>query len=534
MPIIDITLFKGEIPAADHKILPENAATLAVNAYFGHGRIEPYKANTPVAASLRGGIVESIYLYENAHWFSWSDWVNAVKSPVAQDAYRRIYYTDDVGAKVTSNLIATGSGVMPVASYSLGVPAPTTAISGIVNGSGADPDDYLDDETRFYVMTFVTGYGEEGPIGPVSSALELKGPNDTVTLTLPGIGLDTHNVTRKRIYRTSIGNAADFLFVAEVPLSAASFTDNLAGGQLGAVLETADYVPPPAGAKGMIALAGGSLAVFKENEVAVSEPYLPYAYPFAYRQSTEYDIVALAPTRYGLVIGTEGKPYILSGGHPSAMALEELDEEQACVSARSMVDMGSFVLYASPDGLVAVSESAASLITENIVKKDDWKQFHPESIHAYRYENKYIAFYGGDGLGGGVGGFVFDPKDGSFVRLDQYATAGYSDTKTDTLYLVIGGSLFAWNSAQTPLALTWRSKVFDTPEVGFACMRIDSPDPTKFNLKIWADGQEVLFVEQLPVSVFKLPMIKARAWQFELTGTGQTPRITLATDMSEI
>jgi len=535
MPAIDITLPRGEIPAADEKTLPTSAAAFAENVYLEHGRIQPYFDLTAVAASLRAGVVHSLHKYENEHWFSWNDLVHAVKSPIAQDAYRRVYYTDAAGAKVTSNLIATGSNPMPAASYDLGVPAPTISISGTVNDSGADPADYSDDETRYYVMTYVTEYGEEGPQGPASAAIETKHPNDTATLTLPVPTQNTQNITHKKIYRTAVGTTDEFLFVAKIPLATTTFIDDVTGDSLGGVIDTSTFVAPPERAQGIVVLANGSTAVFKGNEVCVSEPYLPYAYPFGYRHSVEYDIVALAPSRYGVVVVTEGKPYILSGGHPSAMGVEELDEMQACVSARSIVDMGSFILYASPDGLVAVTESSARLITKSIIKKKNWEQFQPKTIHAYRYEDKYFAFYGdSNGDGTGVGGFVFDPEDGSIVRLSTYATAGYADIESDTLYLVISGQLNSWNTANTPLTMTWRSKVFDIPEIPFNCMRVDSPDPTKLGLKFWVDGIEVLSVASLPVNVFKLPKLQGRAIQFEVTGTGHVPRMTIATSMSEL
>ncbi len=535
MATIDITSPRGEIPAADSKTLPDNAAVFAENVYLEHGRLEPYYGSEVLPASLRSGIVQSIYRYEDLHWFSWNESVQLVKSPIAQDSYRRIYYTGDNGPKVTSNLIATGSSPMPTASYDLGIPAPEIAVSGTVNDSGADPADYSDDETRYYVMTYVTEYGEEGPQGPASGAIETKHPDDTTSLTLPVPTQNTQNITHKKIYRTAVGTTDEFLFVAKIPLATTSFIDDVPGDELGGVIDTSTFVPPPEGAQGIIALANGATALFKGNEVCVSEPYLPYAYPFGYRPSAAYDIVALAPSRYGVVIVTKGNPYILSGGHPSAMSPEKLDEMQACVSERSVVDMGSFVLYASPDGLVAVTESSAQLITKPLIKKKDWAKFDPETIQSYRYEGKYFAFYGDTaGNGNGKGGFVFDPEDGTLTRISQYATAGYSDVATDSLYLVINGSLYSWNSGTNKLSMTWRSKVFDIPEIAFNCMRIDARDSTLVGLKLWVDDELVLSVASLPVNVFKLPNLKGRALQFEINGTGQVPRVTLATSMGEL
>ena len=74
--------------------------------------------------------------------------------------------------------------------------------------------------------------------------------------------------------------------------------------------------------------------------------------PDEYKLTVKSDIVAIAPLPSGLLVLTKEKPAIISGLDPSAMALSEIDSNQACVSKRSVVDMGSAVMYASPDGLV--------------------------------------------------------------------------------------------------------------------------------------------------------------------------------------
>ncbi len=70
------------------------------------------------------------WVYENGYWFSWTTDVNVVTSPVAADAYSRVYYTGDGVPKMTYNSIAvTGGTDYPENSYTLGVPAPVAAPS---------------------------------------------------------------------------------------------------------------------------------------------------------------------------------------------------------------------------------------------------------------------------------------------------------------------------------------------------------------------------------------------------------------------
>jgi hypothetical protein len=92
-----------------------------------------------------------------------------------------------------------------------------------------DPDRLVD--TRFYVVTWVSDWGEESAPSPVSEMLTCT-QWDSVTVlrpTLPAYG----NVVSWRIYRTNVGNASTaFQFVKEIPVGTtirAAITD-LAGG----------------------------------------------------------------------------------------------------------------------------------------------------------------------------------------------------------------------------------------------------------------------------------------------------------------
>ena len=362
---------------------------------------------------------------------------------------------------------------------------------------------------------------------------------DIVTLTLPIPAFNTQNITHKRIYRTATsGSATDYYYVGEVSVATTAFVDNVSGAGLGASLATETYEPPPSNMQGLVMGPNGIAAGFAGNEFVPSEAYLPYAYPFEYRRSVEHDIVSIAATATGFVLGTKGNPYVFTGVSPDALSEMRLDVMQACVSARSMIDMGEFALYASPDGLVAAGEGGAELITEQIISRREWAEFYPETIHAYRYEGQYFAFYGDtEDNGSGIGGFVFNPKNGSLSRLNFYATAGYSDLETDTLYLVVddsGNKLKAWDSAESLLPYAWKSKVFRGKAVSFSCAKVYTDKSFDSEFRLWADGQLVMAVAGSRKEAFRLPSVRAEDWQVEVSGKAAVQRITLATSFSEI
>ena len=538
MPKIDVLDFRGEIPKIAVRKLPPEAAAEAVNLRISSGDLEAWNGLLPVAATLRSGLVKSIFLYEDIHWFSWNGDVSAIKSPIAQDSYARVYFTGDGVPKVTSNLIATGGDPKPVNAYDLGVQAPDAPITVVVTpDAGADPDDFSDDETRFYVMTYVTEYGEEGPPGLPSAAVELASPStDTVTLTLPTPATNTQNITTKRIYRTvTTGASTEYFYVGDVPLATTVLVDSITDAQLGGLLATIEFDAPPSNMQGLVMGANGMAAGFAGNEFIPSESFLPYAYPFGYRQSLEHDIVAIAATSTGFIVATKGFPHAFLGSSPDALSSQKLDVKQACVSGASLVDMGEFAIYASPDGLVAAGESRAEVLTLDLFSRREWQAFNPETIHAYYYEDYYIGFYGDTaGTGAGVGGFIYNPATSDFILLDFYATAGFNDLETDVLYLVVSGALQAWDGAVSDLTYRWRSKIFRGDTTAFTCAKVYTADPANVGFKMWVDGVQVVNVASLIAEAFRLPSVRGDEWQFELEGTAPVQRLAVDYSLGDL
>ncbi|EBS2694788.1 hypothetical protein ZQ65_15145 [Salmonella enterica subsp. enterica serovar Newport] len=555
MPAIDIVSMRGEMPRVLPHMLPDGYAALAQNCHFRFGVI------TPVSDDGKSGVTfgikpETLFLYSRDKWFTWSGIVDAVRSPVAQDPYGRVYYTDGQYPKVTSAQIATsGSGPYPTTSYRLGVPAPESAITCTVynppvptpdkttdaSDNNAAPqeqeDDPTDNETRFYTCTFVTAYGEEGPPGPESLEQTVK-KGGSADLTMQPPPLQHSNITRRRIYRSvSGGGNADFLLVTELDAGVLSFHDDLLAEQLGPALETWHYVMPPDNMLGLCMMANGIAAGFAGNEVMFSEAFLPYAWPDAYRQTTTEDIVAIAPIGTALVVATKGEPYLFSGVSPSNISGAKLPLTQACVSRQSMVVMDGFVLYAGTNGLVSVDGSGNAVIaTEKIISPEQWRgMFNPSSIKAYQYRGEYVARY--TKTDGGQAVFIFNPQDMDIRHMSTTFDTAYNDTATDTLYLVKGRELSVSQGANTPLPLVWRSKTFIAQEnTSFSCLRIKAPYPERVGISVFADGQPVI---QLPPgvlsgSVLKLPPVTGREWYLEVSGFGQIERITLSTSMAEM
>ena len=539
MPYIDITTMRGMMPRVITSMLPDDASVLAENCHFRFGVITPENEKSAVLKSFTIR-PQTIFHYSDDKWFAWADVVHAIRSPVAQDKYARIYFTDGQLPRVTDASIATtGEDNWPAASYRLGIPAPTVApLCTVVAPSSPGEDNPTDDETRFYTETYVSDYGEEGPPGPASLEVTVRHAGSSVDLQLPQVQMQNANIRRRRIYRSASGGGdADYLLVTELDASVLNYRDSVQTKDLGPSLDTWDYLMPPENMSGLCLMANGIAAGFAGNEVMFSEAYLPYAWPEANRHTTEEDIVAICPVGTALVVATKGEPYIFSGVSPANISGAKISSTQACLSRRSMVSMEGVVLYAGTNGLVSIDGNGnAALATGQIISPEQWQsEFNPASIVAYAYRGEYIACYTKPDKTKGV--FVFNPANMDIRYITTPFDCVWNDLVTDTLYVVNGKDMSVLGGGSLPQTLTWRSKVFSlTENTSFSCLRIKSPNPERVGITIFADDIQVIYFAPGTFNggVVRLPAVTGKNWYVEVSGFGQVERITLSTSMSEM
>ena len=549
--LISIPTFQGMNTSLSSPLISETQSPLASNCVVREGKLQPLKSNESITQPTLVANATTIFLYDDNHWFSWVNEVHAVNSTIAQDQFERVYFTGNGVPKYTNSSIATGAGALPFASYELGLDAPDPPTITARNyydqsldlaanetvddyptetGSGFINIETSDDETRFYVCTYVSAYGEESQPSLVSEAVELFYSKDTVELFFGDIGgFGNVNIIRRRIYRTATGgDTTEFFLVGEQDVSSSTFLDNRSTSQLGAELTTEGFVKPPANMQGIIGTSTGVIIGFAGNEIIPSEPFLPYAYPLDYRQSLADNVVALAEMSGGIVVATDNKPVVIQGVTPDSYTVSTLDAAFPCVSSRSMVDMGEAALFASHDGLIAVSQSGAKNITESVLSRQYWRNLVPSTIHGYRYHQYYVGFYNDSA------GFIFDLTNGNYFELDFYAKAGYFDTKTGLLYLCVGSDFVIFDNGNN-LNYEWLSKEFELTGEVLSCVKVRGKNLENSTLDYYAD--ETLLVSQPlggNITVFRLPAHRSDLLQFKVSGTGEIKNISFASSMLEL
>lgn len=336
-------------------------------------------------------------------------------------------------------------------------------------------------ESRAYVYTYVSTFGsvqEESAPSPASTIVTVYNGAAVTINGFTAAPTTNYNITSRRIYRTVSGTTSDnYLFVAEIPIATTSYTDNLTAQQLGNAITTIGWTTPPSDLAGIVALPSGALAGFSGNTVYFSEPYYPHAWPLKYAVNVPHKIVGIGVFGTSIVVATDRYPHIINGGIPGAMSVERVPILEPCLGKRTLVSDQDGVLYASPNGLVAVGYSTRGIVTNALFRRDEWQAINPSLINATTYDGKYIAMY--SSALSGVNSFVLSRDDiPALSKVLWQASAVHVDSKSGSLYYCASadGVIYQADADDlNPLTYTWKSKRFALPQpTTFSAIRLDA------------------------------------------------------------
>ena len=534
---IRIRQFSGEFPRLNPALLPDSGATDATNVRLVSGAIQPlYGMESVETLELTGHDIQAIHLWEvgeSDYWLRFQDAVSVIRSPIADDTYRRIYWSGDtrVGGSVLYSYtpaVSSGGGTeYPNNYYKLGIPKPTvkpttTLVSGVVDG--------VSTEARAYVYTYVGKMGEESAPSPPSDILICPSGASTVNvsaLTVDVSASTSREIVSLRIYRTAVGSSgnAEYLFVDTIDIAyVLPYVDTKLTDTLSEALPSTTWTPPRDSMINLGLTAHGVAYGSLGKIICLSEPFIPYAWPRGYELTSDTDVVAIGHYDSYLIVGTQGRPIMITGIDPANMSQQELPIIEACVSARSMVSMGAYAIYASPNGLVMATGGAARLVTEGIITNREWALMTPSSIHAYQHRGKYLFFW-------------YNP-DAGFIRINQHYVSGYRDVPNDALYLIDSSkNLVKLDSASgSPLSYSWKSKSvsLDRP-ASMTAARVLADSYASLTLSVYANGS--LHHTQAITSALPVRMPRngrARVWQVKVAGTDPIREIAIAESVTEL
>lgn len=539
MTALRLTAFRGVVQKLAARLLPEANAVVAQNMKTTRGDLRPWNLPATVATCPAG----TLGLYRMGrdtpsdanYWLTFTAYVDVIRGLVATDTTERTIYTGGGATEPrwTDNTMALASAPYPTAWRILGVPGPTTAPTIAVN---TDPGGTTLTDINV-LITFVNTLGEEGTISPVSNTLSVHAGSTIDVSSFPTVPSGSYGIAHYRIYATDIGNTtATYAFAADAALGSTTVTIDL--GALGGGLETTDYDMPPADGHSICMVGNQFAAMLSGKSVRFSAPSLIYAWPVKYRMLIPDTPIGQGCFDQTLVVLTTGRPWIIQGGSPDAMTSTQVPLDEACVSKASIVTFGHAVVWASPNGLMALTNSGPSNLTDAVMAREDWQALVPSTIVGEQYLGLYFGSYD---AGAGRKGFIIDPmRPDGIIFLPTGYPAMHFDTLRGALFVVATTNVQKWDAGAAS-TVTFTSKVFrlQAPaSFSWAKLVADSYGQT---VRFYADandgaGMVLRFTKTVTSGVkFRLPVgFGGQEWQFSIDTTVGVQGLIVADSAQEV
>lgn len=229
---IDIDRFSGMRPIMEPELLQPIEAQLALDATIETGALEGKPIPTAIKA-LTKPAPKTIWRYptpsELEHWFEFSGRASVIRSPIVDDVWDRVYWTEDAGARYAPMSVALAGASYPAASFPLGLPAPNSRPSTAQAPSGRS--EYL--ATIFRSDSVVPAFPSGGTFNFTSNTLT---PPAGWSVTQPAL------TTGNRVY------VVEYRFVTDTPgatVTAGTWTNYSTAGYSGPW--PIGYTPPTPG-----------------------------------------------------------------------------------------------------------------------------------------------------------------------------------------------------------------------------------------------------------------------------------------------
>jgi len=536
-------VFLGLKPRIAPHLLDDRYASACSNVYLDNGYLKPLAGLSTVQQTFSHSPKVIWKWDDNPYWISSTDETLTITRAINPSS-NKLYFSGAEQPKVTElgdgpGSVFTGAGPYPNGNnvYNLGVVKPLNAPLVSVPEPTPTPDrDYnaLDQETRYYIYTYVNEWGEESAASPPSAQVTCYDDSHcTITMFAPGGTAGYKPMQFIRIYRSNTGTSTTaFQFVAEVSIATMTYTDTLKSAELSEVAETLLWEIPPADLKNMRSVASQFFAGTRSDstgthEVCFSEVLVPYAWPLAYRFPVADEPVAMAVNGADLVVLTKGRPVVFVGSSPQAMQQIQISEYQPCMNPLSVTVFMGMVVYAGADGLIGVSSSQGFVdLTQEILTREQWAELGPENMRITVWE-RYLY------ISTPTSGYLFDLVNKTYWPITVTFDAAFYDGYTDTLYLVQGDSLYKFNEGEA-LSYSWTSKWYQSPAMSFASARVNALSQNTCTFEYLIDGTVRLKRRISSPEIFRLPALRGRIMFYRLSGTALVRSASMGTSSSEL
>lgn len=543
---IKLSDFGGIAPRFPDPILKPPYAIEAANCCTDSGRLEGFGAPLRVLESFPESAIynlaQSLYYYKPAdveYVLSFSGRAFCVQNPLPNDQYKRVYWLNHGEFKYGGmSDVLKGDGPYPGSNgWIFGVPEPT--VKPILtrlpyDASVADPEEKDGKIPSYRAVTYcyASQFGELGGMyAPADgSALETikvyEGDKIRVSnmATVPSGNYAMGNGACKYLFCTdSNGNWRQ---VARVPLNGTGWDIDPFNMDAAPVATNAMYETPPSGLEGICMSPFGFMYGWKGNTLCVSETLQLHAWNSDNQRPLAHNIMGVVPTAQGAVVITEGGVFAAIGTDPANITVTGVANSLGCASARSIVDMGGYAMFATMEGIMVATINEAQLVTEDVILRNQFPDYNPPTFMAYRHRDGYIffsyfmaGFLRADAGASKLMPLVFKtsvqagmthPRTGEFVYMHTgerklYAFDGEDDARTDA---------------------TWKSTTIEAPQRR-QCrwMCVDGEQLRNMRVVIKADGVDITNGGFVPTAdkrayIMLPPYRPAKHFTFEIYLTG--------------
>jgi len=564
-----VNTFGGQIPKLSARLIKENLAQSSRNCELLNGNLVPTRA-VKTGSNIGATTVETIQSYISPLTLNFDGYLvgyhatEFIVRPLPNDTHDRIYFLDASGQlRVTTHggLVKSGDIQTVVTDYAAAVSSPGTRPTTLAAGGSSATLIEVS-----YVITYVDLFGAEGPPSFASIPMTAKS-DDTITITNAASYTADEGIVNWRIYRAVSGSAATkFQYVGEAAIGASTFNDTSlpdwggvdAWGNAGSkttpqeVTVSNTWYPAPLDLDGCISAGQGVLIAWRGNTLYFSETFLPHAWPPNYQIVIESDIVGLASIGGAVVVLTNSVPYLVGGSLPSAPSVQRLDTEEACLSRKAITTLGNTCLYASPNGIVAISMGEMSNVTDAFLTRQQWEKMNPSTCRLGVYNDDILMFYE-NATSTDVN---FDLPTNGIMQIRTGTGQGFTMFHEDTasifvvrphderLFIVQWDALInawflnEWNPTLENGGVlrdyVWKSKQFRVPrDVCLSAAQVDA-ESYPVNLRLWLDGSLNYNYTVPSDEPFRLPSGRAKQFEIEVTGNKVVRGIVIGQSITDI
>lgn len=473
--------FEGMLPKITPQSLPTNAAVYAANCLLHGGMIRPI-----MQAAGHSQVVDTNYRPLKdvvtmrplsglvVGWDHFTEHTLDVLKRAGEDSF--LFVENGELYRGSTQWTVDGLGAVK-----LGVCPPKQAPIAIVTGECGplfkvdDPAclDSINDKNcneekdsvyLAFCYTYVTACQEESQPSPFSAPVLITSDKG-IFLTSPERPPSNATEVRWYVLLSADGTSHPFYIGSTAPGAGIDYCYSMA--QVGEILQSQTYSHPPPCLQGVAVVGEATTLVWHGNQIWLSEPRQPHAYPEAFRFTLDPGIIIRrALTMSGstegrpywyVILLTNDTPYLVQGAKPEEVVITRVMRQAPCINPAGVVVHQEKVFFASDDGVMVMSVGSIANITAGILDSRSWEKYKSQHLVLGVYDNRLI------GLRPDQNGFMLglsEPDSAyqkDFVEVTYRGCAGAQHYK-DFLFTASAGYAEAWEQGTTPMVAEWRSK----------------------------------------------------------------------------